>query len=157
MNIRPSPGSCPILDAFSMAATLKGGAAESSKLELHNAREAQDLSLDEESASQGGPTNRIKKLGGTARAPAEIRECMDSGRGLNNPGLSDRSLACVSSGLKNRSILSRPKPHSRLASRGTCSSAAEFLHPSQADLSHVSLAPRSRTPARLLQRHLVIY
>ena len=89
MTIRLSTGSRPTLDAFLMAATLKGDAAEGSKLELHNAREAQALSLDEEGASLGGLPKRMKKLVGTAWAPAGIRECMDSGRGLNILGQSD--------------------------------------------------------------------
>ena len=89
MTIRLSTGSRPTLDAFLMTATLKGDAAEGSKLRLRNARRAQALSLDEEGAYLGGLPKGMKKLVGTARKPAGIRECMDSRRGLNILGQFD--------------------------------------------------------------------
>ena len=84
-----------------MAAELRGESAGSPNMGLHHLREAQLLSLGDGNASLGSPTRRIRKLVESARAPAEIREGMDSRRRLNILRLSDLSLACVSSGLKS--------------------------------------------------------
>ena len=100
LNIRPPSSARPILDAFTMAAELKGESAEESKLETHHLRDAHELSLDTGEASVGGPAERIKKFAQDARAPAAIREFMGSGRKLNVPRRADLSLACVSSRLR---------------------------------------------------------
>ena len=71
---------------------------------LHCLSEAQMLSLGEENAPFGGPPKRAGKLVKSEVAPAEIRECMGSGRRLNILRRSDLSLERLSSGLKRRGI-----------------------------------------------------
>ena len=87
---------------------------------------APDLSLDILTPLVGGPTNRTKKWGETARTPAEFREFMDSGRRLDILRQTDLSLACVRAGLKCWALLYDLNtiahfPPSELAVRGRSS------------------------------------
>ena len=82
-----------------MAAELEGEFAEESELGSHHLREAQNLSVGDAAAPAGAPAKRTRKLMQDARAPAEIREFMDSGGKLNVLRRADLSLACVSSGI----------------------------------------------------------
>ena len=100
VDIRPFSRARPILGAFSTAAELKGDAAEASNLGAHRRREDQKLSLDGAQASQEGPSKRMGNPIEDAKHPPEIREYMDLGGRLNIPRMTDRSLVCVSSGLK---------------------------------------------------------
>ena len=100
VNIRPSSGVHPTLDAFSLAEQIRGDSAEESAVGTHHSREARTLGLDGQDGPPGGPSKRMKKLMQDAKAPAEIREFMDSGRMLNVLKQTDLSLACVSSGLR---------------------------------------------------------
>ena len=83
-----------------MAADLKGKTAEDSGWGAHHRRKAQNSSLGDAAAPSRGPAKRMKKLMEAARAPAEIRESMDSGRRLNILRQTDLSLARASSGIK---------------------------------------------------------
>ena len=81
VNIRPFSGARPILDAFSMAADLKGKTAGESELGSHHRREAQILSLDDAAVPSGSPTKRMKN----ARALAEIWERMKNEDSCRTP------------------------------------------------------------------------
>ena len=76
VNDSPFSGARPILDAFSMAADLKGNSAEESVLGSHYLREAQSLSLGD--ALGLGPAKRMRKLMQDAVSPPEIRSAGDS-------------------------------------------------------------------------------
>ena len=80
-----------------MAANLKRETADGSELGSHHRRESQGLSLDDAAAPSGAPAKRMEKLMQDARAPAEIREFMDSGARLNMLRQTDLSTPCVSS------------------------------------------------------------
>ena len=99
-NILPFSSGSPIFDAFSMAADLKGKAAEDSEFGSHHRRKAQSLRLGDAAAHPGGPARRTKQPMDNARAPAEIREFIDFGRRLNIHRQTDLSSACVKSGIK---------------------------------------------------------
>ena len=73
MNIRPSSGDLPILEALPMAAELKGNSAESPNIGLRHLREAQMLISGEEYASLRGPTKRMKKLLANGRTAGTLR------------------------------------------------------------------------------------
>ena len=90
---------------LSMVFEFKGQFAECSSMGLGHLREAQMLRLGDENAVFGGPTKRLKKLGETSRAPAEIRENLVAARTLDIFGQPNLSLACVKSGLKFPGIL----------------------------------------------------
>ena len=66
VNLRPPSGDCPILDAFSVAAELKGESVEESSVGKHHLREAQKWSVGGDQASPGGPAKRMEKLIGAA-------------------------------------------------------------------------------------------
>lgn len=97
----------------SLAAEFKGDSAEESSVGTHHLREAQKLTLDDDQATPGAPAKRMGKLIEAAKAPAEPREYMDSGRGLNVLGRTDMSLQWVGSGLKCRGRFRDPNmiPH----------------------------------------------
>ena len=82
-----------------MAADLKGEIAEDSDFGSHHRRRAQRLSLGDAAAPFGRPAKRMEKLTEDARAPAEVREFMDTDRRFNVLRRTDLSLAFVSSGI----------------------------------------------------------
>ena len=83
-----------------MAADLNGKSARRSIMANRHLREAQAFSLDDGPTSLMGSPKRMEKPVETAKAPAEIREYMDTGRRLNILGQSDPSFPRVSSALK---------------------------------------------------------
>ena len=99
-SIRPLTSTRPVLDASSMAAELLGNSADESNLGEHHRREVRRLSLGDALASLGGPSKRMKKLIDAARAPAGIREFLDSGRKLKLLRQTDLSFQRISSGLR---------------------------------------------------------
>ena len=102
VSIRPSSEHRPSLDAFALAAELKGDRDENSILGRRHLREAHSLSLGDQAGglSSGGPARKMKKPIDSDKTPAELRGFLESCGRLNVLRQTDLSLACVSSGLK---------------------------------------------------------